>query len=111
MAYRYVAYRPDGGVSLVHGLMPAWDDEAGQLVDDQLHAWVVESDGWVCEPTGDVWAHSEEAYASKLPHKPVGRWSAPEAIELYDSDQAIGQWNPEPRPYKQDLLERTESDG
>jgi hypothetical protein len=110
MAYRYVAYRPDAGVFLVHGLMPAWNDDTGQLLDDQLHAWVVESDGWVWEPTGAVWAHSEEAYAARLPHKPVGRWSALEAIRLYDSNQPIGRWDPDRRPYKQNLLQPPESD-
>ena len=57
LAYRYAASRADDAdVQLVHGKIIGQDQ--GKLIRS-AHAWIVEADGWVWEPTNNTWFHSE----------------------------------------------------
>lgn len=86
LAYRYVEPLPDDGVRLVHGVLD------GRVE----HAWIVEADGWVWEPTNDAWFHDEEAFAESFFKGQPTRSFEPEAArQLRRSGEPIGVWLPE----------------
>lgn len=94
LAYRYAASRSDDSeVHLVHGTILG--QEGGKLIRTP-HAWVVESDGWVWEPTNNAWLHNEEAFADgQLQAQPVDRWGAADAQALVRDGKRIGDWSSE----------------
>jgi hypothetical protein len=95
LAYEYVRSLERDDALLVHGTIGLQADPTDA---DIGHAWVVEADGWVWEPTNDAWFHSEEAYAASLMHgRPAQTWSPSEARELL-SKGGIGEWSPDRQP-------------
>jgi len=56
------------------------------------HAWVVESDGWTWEPVSDRWYHDSAAYADASDAKPIKRYSAGNAADMYAEHKNFGPW-------------------
>lgn len=91
VAYEYVRSLTRDDAVLVHGTVGR---ESEPSDDDIQHAWVVEADGWVWEPTNDAWFHSEEAFRNSFMHgRPIERWLPNEARNLH-SEGRIGAWAP-----------------
>ena len=92
LAYEYVRSLSRDDAVLVHGTVGT---EAEPTDDHVHHAWVVEADGWVWEPTNDAWFHSEEAFAESMMHgRPEERWTPTEARDSHAAGR-IGTWVPE----------------
>ena len=88
LAYRDVENLPSDGVRLVHGTLSNEETTIG-------HAWVVESDDWVWEPTNDAWFHSETAFAeSELRGESTDSFTPGDARELREAGKPIGVWLP-----------------
>jgi len=79
---------PDDGVRWVQGTVIG--DQNARIE----HSWVVEANGWVWDPTSDLWFHDEEAFkASAIDPEPVYEFTPSEAVDGRALGQ-VGYWHP-----------------